>query len=156
MPVHESYVYAAGWNPFSHWSCPISWAWCICTPEYLSHPHSEMLLSCPLSLYTFLPSDTGISYTCVLPDPAMPHKRKDPWHCVHEAFRHWSRTDRSFSSSKTGYYLDAETARLAQEMYEDKDMRSLFDMKRNMPPERFKAHLDFMKNLYDQEKAQEK
>ena len=41
-------------------------------------------------------------------------------------------------------------------MYEDKDMRSLFDMKRNMPPERFKAHLDFMKNLYDQEKAQEK
>lgn len=66
------------------------------------------------------------------------------------------RTDRSFSSSKTGYYLDAETARLAQEMYEDKDMRSLFDMKRNMPPERFKAHLDFMKNLYDQEKAQEK
>lgn len=65
-------------------------------------------------------------------------------------------TDRSFSSSKTGYYLDAETARLAQEMYEDKDMRSLFDMKRNMPPERFKAHLDFMKNLYDQEKAQEK
>lgn len=41
-------------------------------------------------------------------------------------------------------------------MYEDKDMRSLFDMKRNMPPERFKAHLDFMKNLYEQEKGQRK
>lgn len=66
------------------------------------------------------------------------------------------RADRTGPSSETGYYLDAETARLAQEMYEDKDMRSLFDMKRNMPPERFKAHLDFMKNLYDQEKAQEK
>lgn len=66
------------------------------------------------------------------------------------------RTGRTFSSSETGYYLDAETARLAQEMYEDKDMRSLFDMKRNMPPERFKAHLDFMKNLYEQEKGQRK
>ena len=66
------------------------------------------------------------------------------------------RADRTGPSSETGYYLDAETARLAQEMYEDKDMRSLFDMKRNMPPERFKAHLDFMKNLYEQEKGQRK
>ena len=64
------------------------------------------------------------------------------------------RADRTGPSSETGYYLDAETARLAQEMYEDKDMRSLFDMKRNMPPERFKAHLDFMKNLYEQEQYQ--
>ena len=52
-----------------------------------------------------------------------------------------------------GYYLNAETAKLAQEMYEDEDMRSLFDMKRNMPPERFKAHMEFMKNLYEQEKG---
>ncbi len=53
----------------------------------------------------------------------------------------------------TGYYLNEETAKLAQEMYEDEDMRSLFDMKRNMPPERFKAHMEFMKNLYNQEKG---
>lgn len=53
---------------------------------------------------------------------------------------------------KQGYYLNEETAKLAQEMFEDEDMRSLFDMKRNMPPERFKAHMDFMKNLYNQEK----
>lgn len=52
----------------------------------------------------------------------------------------------------SGYYLNDETAKLAQEMFEDEDMRSLFDMKRNMPPERFKAHMDFMKNLYNQEK----
>lgn len=51
------------------------------------------------------------------------------------------------------YYTNEETAKLAQEMYEDEDMRSLFDMKRNMPPERFKAHIEFMKNLYDQEKG---
>ncbi len=51
------------------------------------------------------------------------------------------------------YYLNEETAKLAQEMFEDEDMRSLFDMKRNMPPERFKAHIEFMKNLYNQEKG---
>lgn len=51
------------------------------------------------------------------------------------------------------YYINEETAKLAQEMYEDEDMRSLFDMKRNMPPDRFKAHMDFMKNLYNQEKG---
>lgn len=54
---------------------------------------------------------------------------------------------------KQGYYLNEETAKLAQEMFEDEDMRSLFDMKRNMPPERFKAHIEFMKNLYKQEKG---
>lgn len=53
----------------------------------------------------------------------------------------------------TGYYLNDKTAKLAQEMFEDEDMRSLFDMKRNMPPERFQAHMDFMKNLYNQEKG---
>ena len=47
------------------------------------------------------------------------------------------------------YYFNEETAKLAQEMFEDEDMRSLFDMKRNMPPERFKAHIEFMKNLYN-------
>lgn len=52
-----------------------------------------------------------------------------------------------------GYYFNEETAKLAQEMYEDEDMRSLFDMKRNMPPERFRAHMDFMRNLYEQEKG---
>ena len=49
---------------------------------------------------------------------------------------------------KQGYYFNEETAKLAQEMFEDEYMRSLFDMKRNMPPERFKAHIEFMKNIY--------
>lgn len=52
----------------------------------------------------------------------------------------------------SGYYLNEQTAKLAQEMYEDEDMRSLFDMKRNMSPERFKVHMEFMKKLYKQEK----
>ena len=54
---------------------------------------------------------------------------------------------------QNGYYLNEETAKLAQEMFEDEDMRSLFNMKRNMPPERFKAHMEFMKNLYEQEEG---
>ena len=52
------------------------------------------------------------------------------------------------------YYTKEETAKLAQEMFEDEDMRSLFHMKRNMPPDRFKAHMEFMKNLYNQEKGE--
>lgn len=56
---------------------------------------------------------------------------------------------------QNGYYLNEETAKMAQEMFEDEDMRSLFDMKRNMPPERFKAHMEFMKNLYEQEKGED-
>lgn len=53
--------------------------------------------------------------------------------------------------SQTGYYLNEDTAKLAQEMYEDPDMRSLFDMKRKMPADRFSAHVKFMKELYEKE-----
>lgn len=55
---------------------------------------------------------------------------------------------------KRSYYFNEETAKLAQEMFEDPDMRSLFDMKRKMPPERFKAHMEFMKSLYNQENGE--
>lgn len=54
-----------------------------------------------------------------------------------------------------GYYLNEETAKLAQEMFEDPDMRSLYDMKRKMPPDRFKAHMEFMKQLYKQETGED-
>lgn len=53
--------------------------------------------------------------------------------------------------SESGYYLNEDTAKLAQEMYEDPDMRSLFDMKRKMPADRFSAHVKFMKELYEKE-----
>ena len=49
---------------------------------------------------------------------------------------------------ENGYYTDPETARLAQEMFDDPEMRSLFHMKKNMSPEKFKAHMDMMKQLY--------
>ena len=52
---------------------------------------------------------------------------------------------------ESGYYLDKETAKKAQEMYEDADMRTLYDMKRNMPADRFSAHVKFMKELWEKE-----
>lgn len=51
------------------------------------------------------------------------------------------------------YYLNPQTAAYAQEMFEDPDMRALFDMKRSMDPKRFKAHMDMMKQLYHLEKG---
>lgn len=50
-----------------------------------------------------------------------------------------------------GYYLNDETRQIAQEVFENPDMRSLFDMSRKMTPERLKAHLEFMKKLYDED-----
>ena len=50
-----------------------------------------------------------------------------------------------------GYYLNPETSRIAQEMFEDEEIRSLFHMKRNMDPEKFQAHYEMMKKLYKME-----
>ncbi len=57
--------------------------------------------------------------------------------------------------SATPYYLNDETRQIAQEIYDNPDMRSLFDMSRKMTPERLKAHVDFMKQLYDAEHSKE-
>ena len=53
------------------------------------------------------------------------------------------------------YYQNAETARLAQEMFEDEDMRALFHMKKGMEPEKFAAHMKMMKELYRLEHPEE-
>ena len=47
--------------------------------------------------------------------------------------------------------MNAETAKIAQEMFEDEEIRSLFHMKRNMDPEKFQAHYEMMKKLYKME-----
>ena len=56
---------------------------------------------------------------------------------------------------KKEYYEDEELAKEAQEMFEDKQMRSLFHMKKNMDPKRFKAHVDMMEELYRLEHPEE-
>jgi len=46
------------------------------------------------------------------------------------------------------YYKDAESALLAQQMFEDKKLRTLFHVKKNIDPERFKAFYDMLIALY--------
>lgn len=51
-------------------------------------------------------------------------------------------------SNNASYYTNEETATLAQEMFDDPDLRALHHMKRNMNPESFKANIDMMKRMY--------
>lgn len=51
----------------------------------------------------------------------------------------------------TPYYLNDETREIAQEVFEKPELRSLFHVARDIPPERLKAHIDFMKSLKEQE-----
>ncbi len=53
------------------------------------------------------------------------------------------------------YYINDETREIAQEIFENPDLKSLFDMSRKMPPERLRAHLEFMKSLYKQENGED-
>lgn len=54
-------------------------------------------------------------------------------------------------NSSSGYYTDPNTVRIAQEMFEDPQMRALFHMKKGMDPEKFQAHYDMMKKMYELE-----
>lgn len=59
-----------------------------------------------------------------------------------------SKSDLVEERSDGSYYLDPETAKKAQEMFEDPDMRSLFDMKKNMDPGKFQLQMDYLRGLY--------
>ncbi len=39
----------------------------------------------------------------------------------------------------TGYYINEETARVAQDIFENKELRALFDVQRDMEPEDLRA-----------------
>ena len=43
------------------------------------------------------------------------------------------------STSSDGYYLSDETAQVAQEIFENKELRAVFDVQRGMAPEDLKA-----------------
>ncbi len=51
------------------------------------------------------------------------------------------------SETHGDYYIDPDTRRIAQRIFEDSDMRTLFDIAKDMEPERLQAHIDFMKSL---------
>ncbi len=49
------------------------------------------------------------------------------------------------------YYANEETPEIAQEIFENPDLRLLFRVAKDLPPERLKAHIDFMQSLKRQE-----
>lgn len=51
------------------------------------------------------------------------------------------------------YYLNDETRAIAQEVFEKPELRSLFHVAKDIPPEELRAHIDFMKKLKDREKG---
>lgn len=48
-----------------------------------------------------------------------------------------------------GYYLNEETREIAQEIYEKPEMKALFDMSQKIPPERLRAHLEYLEKLFN-------
>lgn len=51
------------------------------------------------------------------------------------------------------YYLNEETRQIAQDAFENSELRTLFKVARNMSPERLKSHIAFMEDLMRQEKG---
>lgn len=49
------------------------------------------------------------------------------------------------------FYGDERIAQTAQEMFNDPDMRTLYDLKEKMGEKRFRAHIEFMRKMYEQE-----
>ena len=60
-------------------------------------------------------------------------------------------TLRGRDTEQESYYLNDETKEIAQAVFENPDLKSLFDMSRKMTPERLKAHVEFMKKMQDME-----
>ena len=65
------------------------------------------------------------------------------------------RTDKTTILPETvgHYYINDETREIAQEVFENPELRTLFHVARDIPPERLKAHIEFMKSLKAQEKG---
>lgn len=59
------------------------------------------------------------------------------------------------SGLKTSYYINEETARKAQEIFEDKDTRILLDAKRDLSPEDLDYVIRTIKMLKAKEKGEE-
>ena len=57
------------------------------------------------------------------------------------------------SENDDHYYLNDETRQIAQEALENPELRTLFKVARDIPPERLRAHIEFMKSLKEQERG---
>ncbi len=61
--------------------------------------------------------------------------------------------DSSFTIFINHYYLNDETRQIAQEAFENPELRTLFKVARDIPPDRLRAHIEFMKSLKEQERG---
>ena len=50
------------------------------------------------------------------------------------------------------YYINEETREIAQEVFDNPDMRGLFDIARDTSPEKLKLYVKFLKDLHDNDK----
>lgn len=50
------------------------------------------------------------------------------------------------------YYLNEETRQIAQDAFENPELRSLFHVARDIDPEELRAHIEFMKKLKARER----
>lgn len=57
------------------------------------------------------------------------------------------------SNTDIHYYLNDETRQIAQEAFENPELRTLFKVARDIPPERLRAHIEFMRSLKEQERG---
>ena len=76
-----------------------------------------------------------------------------------EAIADLFNVDMNFLLGKDGsenddhYYLNDETRQIAQEAFENPELRTVFKVARDIPPERLRAHIEFMKSLKEQERG---
>ena len=76
-----------------------------------------------------------------------------------EAIADLFNVDMNFLLGKDGsenddhYYLNDETRQIAQEAFENPELRTLFKVARDIPPDRLRAHIEFMKSLKEQERG---
>ena len=88
---------------------------------------------------------TSVSYWC----NGIKSPRMDKVDAMCDIF-HCSRSDLmedKTNPSNNHYYLNDETREIAQEVFENPDLRSLFHVARDIEPEELRAHIDFMKKL---------
>lgn len=57
------------------------------------------------------------------------------------------------STSSDGYYLNGETAEMAQRLFENKDLRVLFDAAKDASPEDLKTTYDMLMALKKKERG---
>lgn len=75
-----------------------------------------------------------------------------------EAIADLFNVDMNFLLGKDGsenddhYYLNDETREIAQEVFENPDLRSLFHVARDIEPNELRAHIEFMKRLKSKER----